>query len=490
MGQLLNVLLEKINFDKSVKVVGNQRITIKGLTIDSRKVENDFVFAALKGTKVDGHQYIESTLAKGAKVIICEEEPDMLAKAVCYIITDKVADVFAKLAFTYYQINDDLKVVGVTGTNGKTSVATLLFQMVTKMGYKCGLISTVENKIGSEVIPSTHTTPDAEGLAKLMSRMQKEACDYIFMEVSSHALDQGRVSAVPFKGAVFTNITRDHLDYHGTFKNYINAKKKFFDMLPSSAFALTNKDDKNGHKMVETSKARIKYYGLRSMADYKVKLISSGTEGLHMVIDNMEFYSPMVGEFNAYNLLAVYGVALELGFQKEEVLTILSGVNGAEGRMERVQNREKNIIGFVDYAHTPDALENVLHTIKKSKAKDQSVITIIGCGGDRDKGKRPIMAEIAVSNSTKVILTSDNPRSENPQSIIDEMMVGVKVEDIGKVLSITDRRQAIRTAVMLAQKGDIILLAGKGHEKYQEINGEKLPFEDKKELESALISKS
>jgi UDP-N-acetylmuramoyl-L-alanyl-D-glutamate--2,6-diaminopimelate ligase len=261
-------------------------------------------------------------------------------------------------------------------------------------------------------------------------------------------------------------------------------------MLPSSAFASTNKDDKNGHKMVETSKARIKYYGLRSMADYKVKLISSGTEGLHMVIDHMEFYSPMVGEFNAYNLLAVYGAALELGFQKEEVLTILSGVNGAEGRMERVQNREKNIVGFVDYAHTPDALENVLHTIRKSKAKEQAVITIIGCGGDRDTGKRPIMAQIAVSNSTKVILTSDNPRSENPQSIIDDMMVGVKVEDIGKVLSITDRRQAIRTAVMLAQKGDIILLAGKGHEKYQEINGEKLPFEDKKELESALISKS
>ncbi|HMP29116.1 MAG TPA: UDP-N-acetylmuramoyl-L-alanyl-D-glutamate--2,6-diaminopimelate ligase [Saprospiraceae bacterium] len=490
MKQNLKALLIKTSFDKRVKILGNDDILFDGLTIDSRKVQSGFVFAALKGTKVDGHHHIEDAIEKGATIIICEHVPQKQEQQVCYILTNYVADLFASLAFAFYDIDPALKVVGVTGTNGKTSIATILFQMASKLGVKCGLISTVENKIGSEVIPSTHTTPDAEGLAQLMSTMQKAACEIIFMEVSSHALDQGRVSAVPFKVAVFTNITRDHLDYHGTFINYINAKKKFFDMLPKTAVAITNKDDKNGAKMVESCQAHIKYYGLKSMADYKAKLISTGIEGLHLIIDQVEFYSPMVGLFNAYNLLAVYAVAIELGFEKNQILTALSTIHGAEGRMERVENRKVSIIGFVDYAHTPDALENVLSTIKKSKNDYQSIITIIGCGGDRDKGKRPIMAEVAVAQSDKVIFTSDNPRSEDPETILQEMLQGVKSEDQGKVLSIVDRRQAIKTAVMLAQKGDVILLAGKGHEKYQEINGEKLPFEDKKELETALLSKS
>jgi UDP-N-acetylmuramoyl-L-alanyl-D-glutamate--2,6-diaminopimelate ligase len=488
--QHLKSLISKTHFSKSAEIIGKDNIEISGLSIDSRKIGKGFIFAALKGTKVDGHKYIATAIEKGAAVIICEDMPAHIDTELCYIQTKNVAELFGELAFAFYDIKPDLKVIGITGTNGKTSIATLLFQLAGKLGYKCGLISTVENKIGSEVIPSTHTTPDAEGLAQLMSHMQNEKCEYIFMEVSSHALDQGRVHAVPFKGAVFTNITRDHLDYHGTFMNYINAKKKFFDMLPETAFAITNKDDKNGAKMVETCQARIKYYGLKSMADYKAKLISTGIEGLHMVVDNVDFYSPMVGLFNAYNLLAVYAVATELGFDKREVLTTLSGIYGAEGRMERVENRKNGIIGFVDYAHTPDALENVLTTIKKSKNSTQEIITIIGCGGDRDKGKRPLMAEIAVGHSGKVIFTSDNPRSEDPVAILNDMLQGVNQEDQGKVLSIVDRKQAIKTAVMLAQKGDIIVLAGKGHEKYQEINGEKLPFEDKKELETALLSKA
>lgn len=488
MSQTISDLLKKTGFDKSVEIHGNKNTVVKGLSIDSRKIDEGFVFAALKGTKTDGHQFITTALQKGASVIICEILPVITNDTCCYVRTDKVADLFAHLAFAFYGIDKDLKVIGVTGTNGKTSVATLLYQMVSMWGYKCGLISTVENKIGTEVIPSTHTTPDAEGLAQLMHHMQMEKCDYIFMEVSSHALDQGRVNAVPFKGAIFTNITRDHLDYHGTFMNYINAKKKFFDMLPASAFAITNKDDKNGAKMIESTKARVKYYGLKSMADYKAKLISSGTEGLQMLVDNIEFFSPMVGEFNAYNLLAIYATAVESGFDKNQILTTLSGLTGAEGRMERVFNRNAGLTGFIDYAHTPDALENVLVTIKKSKKNDQKIITIIGCGGDRDKGKRPLMADIAVQNSDKVIFTNDNPRSENPDAIINDMMQGVNTDDQRKVLCITDRRQAIKTAVMLSQRGDIILLAGKGHEKYQEINGEKLPFEDKKELEEAMLS--
>lgn len=486
----LKTLISKTNFGKSVRIIGNDNIEINGLSIDSRKIEKDFVFAALKGTKVDGHKYIALAIEKGAVVILCENLPEQIEKQVCYIQTNNVAEIFADIAFAYYEISPALKVIGVTGTNGKTSITTLLYQLLSILGHKCGLISTVENKIGSEVIPSTHTTPDAEGLAQLLSQMQKEKCEYILMEVSSHALEQGRVSAVPFKGAVFTNITRDHLDYHGTFINYINAKKKFFDMLPKDAFALINKDDKNGAKMIESCKAQIKYYGLKSMADFKAKLISTGIDGLHMVIDHVDFHSPMVGMFNAYNLLAVYGVSSELGFEKNDILTALSRIYGAEGRMERVENRKNGIVGFVDYAHTPDALENVLISIKKSKTKNQEIITIVGCGGDRDKGKRPLMAEIAVGQSSKVIFTSDNPRSEDPMAILNDMLLGVKSEDQGKVLSIVDRRQAIKTAVMLAQKGDIIVLAGKGHEKYQEINGEKLPFEDKKELETALLSKA
>jgi UDP-N-acetylmuramoyl-L-alanyl-D-glutamate--2,6-diaminopimelate ligase len=488
MEYTLDTLLKKTGFSKSVEIHGNTSLVITGLSIDSRKIDKGFVFAALKGTKTDGHGYITTALQKGATVIICEILPAITNDDCCFVRTDSVADLFAHLAFAFYGIERQLKVIGVTGTNGKTSVATLLYQMVSTWGHKCGLISTVENKIGTKVIPSTHTTPDAEGLAQLMSRMQEEKCEFIFMEVSSHALDQGRVSAVPFKGAVFTNITRDHLDYHGSFMNYINAKKKFFDMLPESAFAITNKDDKNGAKMVESTRARIKFYGLKSMADYKAKLISSGTEGLQMIVDNMEFFSPMVGEFNAYNLLAIYAAAVELGFEKEQILTTLSGLSGAEGRMDRVYDTKSGVTGFIDYAHTPDALENVLVTIKKSRKIDQKIITIIGCGGNRDKGKRPLMADIAAQNSDKVIFTNDNPRSEDPDTIIKEMMTGVKPEDQKKVLCINDRRQAIKTAVMLSQKGDIILLAGKGHEKYQEINGEKLPFEDKKELEEALLS--
>jgi UDP-N-acetylmuramoyl-L-alanyl-D-glutamate--2,6-diaminopimelate ligase len=471
-------------------VSGYEDIQVYGLTIDSRKVTDGYVFAALKGTKVDGHDYIEKAISLGAKVILCEKLPVAKASHVCYIQEMDVAQLFAKMAFEFYNISKDLKVIGVTGTNGKTTVATLLFQLMTRFGYKCGLISTVENMIGDKVIPSTHTTPDAEGLAKLMSEMQNQECDYIFMEVSSHALDQGRVDAVPFKGALFTNITRDHLDYHGTFAKYIEAKKKFFDILPKHAFTMVNIDDKNGPKMVEGSKAKLKYYALKTIADYKAKLISTGTDGLHLMLDGRDFYSPMVGEFNAYNLMAVYGAACELGLDKDKVLTVLSMLKGAEGRMESVENQKLKIKGFVDYAHTPDALDNVIATVSKAMKPDQQLITVIGCGGDRDKGKRSMMAKSALAGSQIVILTSDNPRSENPQSIIDDMMNGVDHEEQSKVLQIIDRRQAIKTAVMFAKPGDIILVAGKGHEKTQEINGEKLPFEDKKELEAALAARS
>jgi UDP-N-acetylmuramoyl-L-alanyl-D-glutamate--2,6-diaminopimelate ligase len=464
-------------------------LEIKGLTIDSRKVEDGYVFAALRGTKVDGHDYIEKAIAQGAQVILCENTPSHATQDIVYIESKSVAHVFAKMAFAYYGISDDLKVIGVTGTNGKTTVATLLYQLFSELGYKCGLISTVENLIGSEVIPSTHTTPDAEGLAKLMSKMQ-HSCQYIFMEVSSHALDQGRVDAVPFKGALFTNITRDHLDYHGTFANYINSKKKFFDMLPKSAFTMVNLDDKNGHKMVESCKASLKYYALKTVADYKARLLSTGTDGLHLTIDGQDFFSPMIGEFNAYNLMAVFGTAVELGLERDRVLTVLSKLRGAEGRMEYVENLNMKIKGFVDYAHTPDALDNVLHTIGKAMTSDQKLITVVGCGGDRDKGKRPMMAQSAVKGSSLVILTSDNPRNEDPQTIIDDMVAGIDQGTMSKVLCIIDRKQAIKTAVMLANKGDIILVAGKGHEKTQEINGVKTPFEDKKELEAALDAKS
>lgn len=490
MEMNIKKLIEAISTKCKFEIIGNTDGKISGLTLDSRKVVNQGLFAALKGTTVDGHDYIEKAIQNGAKIVITEIKPEEINPSITYLVCQNSAEVYAHAAFAFYNISPSLKVVGVTGTNGKTTVATILFQLFRSLGCKCGLISTVENKIEDETIAATHTTPDAGELAKLMSKMQEADCEYIFMEVSSHALDQKRVVAVPFVGAIFTNITHDHLDYHKTFLNYVRAKQQFFNLLQPHAIAITNIDDKNGKIMVEASKAKIKHYSLQTMADYKARILSTGTEGLQLQINGLEFFTSMVGEFNAYNLIAVFAMACELGFDKIEVLTHLSSLKGAEGRMEQVVDKANDIKAFVDYAHTPDALENVLITISKVMKSNQQLITVIGCGGDRDKTKRPEMAKIAVSKSHIAILTSDNPRTEDPNAILADMEKGIDQSNKAKALIIADRAQAIKTAVMLAKRGDIILVAGKGHEKYQDINGEKLPFEDKKVLETALSSKS
>ena len=472
-----------------VKSYGMDCVEIREVAIDSRNVSEGTLFAAIKGSKVDGHNYIDKAIGQGARCIVVEQAPSQLREGVTYIQVLNSAKAAGLIA---HELSNnptkELIVVGVTGTNGKTTIATLLYQLFTAMGFKCGLVSTVENIIGSMVVPSTHTTPDCIGLAKLFEQMRDEACTHVFMEVSSHALDQERVSGIHFDGAIFSNITHDHLDYHITFLNYIKAKKKFFDDLESTAFALVNVDDKNGKIMLESTRAMKKSYSLRSLADYRGRIINSDSTGLHMMIDQIEVYMRLVGEFNAYNLLAVYGAALEMGHSKEKVLTELSALTGAEGRMDLVRGR--GVTGFVDYAHTPDALENVLLTLRKTIIGNARVIVVVGCGGDRDLAKRAEMGRIASDLADVALFTSDNPRSEDPNKIIDQMMEGVKLEMKSKVVSIVDRLQAIKTSVLLSKEGDIILIAGKGHEKYQEINGEKLPFEDKKELEALLSIQS
>jgi UDP-N-acetylmuramoyl-L-alanyl-D-glutamate--2,6-diaminopimelate ligase len=481
MKNLTNIL-------RGIKIIESQGDTNKDISkivFDSRKVEVDCLFVAVRGTQVDGHSFIAKAMASGATAIVCEEIPQEIGDITFIKVADAAAALGEMAANFYDNPTQNLKVIGITGTNGKTSTATLLYDLFTGLGYKCGLVSTVEYRIVGQVLLSTHTTPDQIALQKLFSDMVIEGCHFAFMEVSSHALEQNRVAGIQFAGGVFSNITHDHLDYHKTFENYRDAKKKLFDHLPKTAFALTNHDDRNGKFMLQNTKAEKHSYALRKVADFKAKIIENGLLGLHLDMDGQDFYARMIGEFNAYNLLAVYATAVLMGADKLETLTILSNLKGAEGRFDYMHDTKKDVVGIVDYAHTPDALENVLETIRHFRKDNQKIITITGAGGDRDPVKRSIMGKICAKMSDTLILTSDNPRSEDPLSIIEQMKADISEKDMSKVLEIADRRQAIRTAVKLAQKGDIVLLAGKGHEKYQEINGIKHPFDDKEELKKA-----
>ncbi|MFT5385475.1 MAG: UDP-N-acetylmuramoyl-L-alanyl-D-glutamate--2,6-diaminopimelate ligase [Saprospiraceae bacterium] len=476
--------LENILTDLSIsEAFGDLGVLVNEIQFDSRKVKPGSCFFAVKGLHTDGHRYIDQAVAAGAKVIICETLPTEIAGSVTFVKVPDSAEALGKAATNFYDHpSAGLRLVGITGTNGKTTTATLLHQLFTTMGYKVGLLSTVENKIGEKVLPSEFTTPDAISLNALLAEMKNAGCDYVFMEVSSHAIEQRRIAGVSFVGGVFTNITHDHLDYHKTFKAYINVKKRFFDDLPKASFALTNIDDRRGTVMVQNTKARVSKYSLHTLTDFKAKVLDNSLTGLHLELDGEEFFSRLIGEFNAYNLLAVYATARLLGAEKLETMTALSGLKSAEGRFDYIFDKKRNVIAIVDYAHTPDALEKVLSTIEKLKRGKEQVITVIGCGGDRDKSKRPLMAEKACEYSSQIILTSDNPRSENAETIISEMEAGIPAYASHKVLSITNRLQAIKTACKIAKSGDIILVAGKGHEKYQEINGIKNPFDDKKIL--------
>jgi len=473
-------LLPNILNDISIKkIIGTTDLSINHLVFDSREVKPADVFVAVKGHTVDGHQFIDKAIRNGASVVVLEQLPAIIAEETTYLLVDNSAEALGQMAAAFYSHpSQQLKLVGITGTNGKTTTATLLFDLFTSMGYKVGLLSTVANRIAGKTIPSTHTTPDAVGLNALLSEMVTAGCDYAFMEVSSHAIHQRRIAGITFTGGVFTNLTHDHLDYHETFRDYIYAKKQFFDDLPKAAFALTNIDDKQGEVMVQNTKATIFRYSLRRLTDYKARIIDNSLTGLHLELNEVEFFSRLIGGFNAYNLLAVYATAQLLEMDQMETLTKMSGLHSAEGRFEYLIHPTTLVYAIVDYAHTPDALEKVLATLKKLRRSKEQILTVVGCGGDRDKTKRPIMADVAARYSDQVILTSDNPRTEDPETIIREMEAGISETDKKKVLSITNRKQAIRTACKLAQPGDFVLVAGKGHEKYQEINGVKHPFDD------------
>jgi UDP-N-acetylmuramoyl-L-alanyl-D-glutamate--2,6-diaminopimelate ligase len=469
-------------------LVGTTNREVDALTFDSREVVAGSVFFAIKGTVVDGHKYIEQTIAAGAAVIICEDMPITLKEDVSYIQVQDSSVALGKMASNFYgNPSSKLKLVGITGTNGKTTIATLLFKLFRGLGYSVGLISTVENQINTTVIPATHTTPNPIALNHLLKDMVDAGCTHCFMEVSSHAVVQHRIEGLEFTGAVFSNISHDHLDFHKTFDNYIKAKKEFFDKLPKTAFALTNADDKNGMVMLQNTAATKKTYALKQMADFKAKVVENRFSGLNLEVDQVDVFFKLVGSFNAYNILAAYGAAMLLDEDKLSVLTILSSLTGAEGRFDYVEN-DQQIIGIVDYAHTPDAVQNVLSTIANIRKGTEQVITVIGCGGDRDKTKRPVMAQVACDWSDKVILTSDNPRTEDPLAILREMEAGVSPSNKRKTLTIADRMEAIKTACHLARRGDIILIAGKGHEKYQEINGVRHHFDDKEILKEQLNS--
>jgi UDP-N-acetylmuramoyl-L-alanyl-D-glutamate--2,6-diaminopimelate ligase len=477
---LLQQILYKVNI---ISVTGSTDIEVNDLQIDSRKVHNGTCFIAEKGTLSDGHHFIEAAISNGAVAVICEKLPETLSEKVSYIVVENSAIAAGIMANNFYgQVSEKITLVGVTGTNGKTTIATLLFKLFSGLGYKCGLISTVQNQIDKKIVASTHTTPDAITLNRLLADMYASGCSHVFMEVSSHALHQHRVEGLHFAGGIFSNITHDHLDYHKTFDEYIKAKKSFFDALPSSSFALSNADDKRGSVMLQNTRAKKYFYSLKTLADFKGKIIEDSLLGLELVINEVEVHFRMIGTFNAYNLLAVYGTAICLGQNKETVLQILSSLDGAEGRFDYMVSANEKIVGIVDYAHTPDALLNVLATIKNLRKGEEKIITVVGCGGNRDKTKRPEMAEVACEYSDKIIFTSDNPRNEDPAQIIKDMEAGVPVTARKKCISITDRKEAIKTAITLAQRQDIILIAGKGHEKYQEINGVKNDFDDKKIL--------
>jgi UDP-N-acetylmuramoyl-L-alanyl-D-glutamate--2,6-diaminopimelate ligase len=469
-------------------LVGTTNREVDALTFDSRQAAPGLVFFAIRGTVADGHKYIDQTIAAGVEVIICEEMPVGLREGVCYVQVQNSSVALGQMASNFYDSpSRKLKLVGITGTNGKTTIATLLFKLFRELGYAVGLISTVENQINEQIIPATHTTPDPIVLNQLLKQMVDAGCTHCFMEVSSHAVVQHRIEGLDFTGAVFSNISHDHLDFHKTFDNYIRAKKEFFDKLPKTAFALTNSDDKNGMVMLQNTAATKKTYALKQMADFKGRIIENQFSGLNLEVDEVDVFFKLVGSFNAYNLLAVYGAAMLLEEDKLNVLTILSSLTGAEGRFEYVVN-DQQIIGIVDYAHTPDAVQNVLSTIANIRKGTEQVITVIGCGGDRDRTKRPVMAQVACDWSDKVILTADNPRTEDPLEILREMEAGVSPSNKRKTLTIADRREAIKTACHLARKGDIILIAGKGHEKYQEINGVRHHFDDKEILMEQLNS--
>ena len=475
---ILESLIKSI---KPITVVGKTDIDITGINIDSRKIQPGHLFVAIKGTQTDGHAYIEKAIQLGAVAILCEDLPTVCEGAT-YIQVASTEDVVGKVATLFYgDPTSKLKLVGVTGTNGKTTIATLLYNMFRKLGYKCGLLSTVCNYIEDEQLPTSHTTPDPIELNQLLSKMVDAGCDYAFMECSSHTIAQKRIGGLRFAGGIFTNLTRDHLDYHKTFENYRDAKKAFFDALPKSAFAIINADDKNGMYMVQNCKATIKTYSTRAMADFKAKILECHFEGMYLDIDRHEVGVQFIGKFNVSNLLAVYGTAIMLGEKAEDILVVMSTLKSVNGRLDPVRSPE-GYTAIVDYAHTPDALENVLNAIHEVLTGKGQVITVCGAGGNRDKGKRPLMAQEAVKQSDKVIITSDNPRFEDPQDIINDMLAGLDKQQMKKVLSIVDRKEAIRTACMMAKKGDVILVAGKGHEDYQEIKGVKHHFDDKEIL--------
>ena len=476
MSMKLNELLKTV---KPTQIIGNADIEITGVNIDSRKIQKGHLFVAIKGTQVDGHAYITKAIEQGAAAILLETMPDEKAEGVCYVAVASTEEAVGKVATLF---NGDptrkLKLVGVTGTNGKTTIATLLYNMFRAFGHKCGLLSTVCNYIDGEALPTTHTTPDPRELNNLLGRMADEGCEYVFMECSSHAIAQKRIGGLHYAGGIFTNLTRDHLDYHKTFENYRDAKKAFFDSLGKDAFAITNADDKNGMVMVQNTKATVKTYSTRSLADFKAKIIECHFEGMYLDICGNEVGVQFIGKFNVSNLLAVYGTAVMLGKSPADILVVLSTLKSVSGRLEPIHSKE-GYTAIVDYAHTPDALENVLNAIHEVLGGKGHVITVCGAGGNRDKGKRPLMAQEAVRQSDKVIITSDNPRFEEPQDIINDMLAGLTAQQMKKVVSIADRREAIRTACMLATKGDVILVAGKGHEDYQEIKGVKHHFDDR-----------
>ena len=472
-------LSEVLKNIKPLQVAGDMDVEICGVNIDSRRIGNGHLFIAMKGTLADGHKFIGKAIDQGARAILCEDMPEELKAGVTYVQVPSTEDVAGRAATNFYgNPSTKLTLVGVTGTNGKTTIANLLYNMFRKMGHKCGLLSTVCNYIEDEAVPADHTTPDPIELNMLLARMVEAGCEYAFMECSSHAIAQKRIGGLTFAGGIFTNLTRDHLDYHKTFENYRNAKKAFFDALPKSAFAITNADDKNGMVMVQNTKATIKTYSTRSMADFKARIIECHFEGMYLDIDNHEVGVQFIGKFNVSNLLAVYASAVMLGQRPEDILLVMSTLHSVSGRLEPIRSPE-GYTAIVDYAHTPDALANVLNAIHEVLDGKGKVVTVCGAGGNRDKGKRPLMAQEAVKQSDKVIITSDNPRFEEPQAIIDDMLAGLNAQQMKKVLCIVDRREAIRTACMLARKGDVVLIAGKGHEDYQEIKGVKHHFDDK-----------
>ncbi len=461
-------------------VAGSTSVEVSDVQTDSRKIKKGSVFVAIRGMATDGHRFMEKAMENGAGVVVCEEMPSAQKEDVVYVQVENSGIAAAYMAGNFFgRPSERLKLVGVTGTNGKTTIATLLYKLFTRLGYTCGLISTVENRVAAKVVPAEYTTPDAVQLNRLLAQMVEAGCTHVFMETSSHALHQHRVTGLQYTGAVFSNITHDHLDYHRTFDEYIRVKKSFFDSLPASAFAVSNADDKRGMVMLQNTPAKKYYYSLRTLAEFKGKILDNSLNGLLMTVNELEVHFRLIGEFNAYNLLAVFGTAICLGEDKQEVLTALSEQTGAEGRFDYLISSRDRVMAIVDYAHTPDALLNVLAAIKKLKKGFEQVITVVGCGGDRDRTKRPIMAEAACEHSDKVIFTSDNPRSEDPAQIIRDMEEGLSPAHKRKYISIVDRKEAIKTAISLASPEDIILVAGKGHEKYQEIKGVRNHFDDK-----------